>query len=70
MSLGNKIYELRIDRGLTLEDLAKAVGTSKGYIWELENSHTRKPSFQVIIKIARALKTTLNKLAEATNENQ
>lgn len=34
----NKIKDYRKDLGLTLEQLADMAGTTKSYIWELENN--------------------------------
>lgn len=34
---GKRIKELRTKKGMTLDDLAGATGSSKSYIWELEN---------------------------------
>lgn len=39
---------------MTLDDLAKRCGTSKGYIWELENKNPQ-PSVYLASKIARTL---------------
>mgnify|MGYP003400529237 FL=1 len=42
-ALGDKIRKLRKEvKKLTLEELAEQTGSSKGYIWELENRDTRK----------------------------
>ena len=49
------LRDLRIANGYTLEEVAKAIGTSKGYIWELENMTTKKPSFEVVAKLAYVL---------------
>jgi len=52
---GRFLQDLRKANGITLEALAHAVGTSKGYIWELENGGTKKPSFEVVAKLAFVL---------------
>lgn len=57
-SLGDKIRTLRKDKGLTLEQLADQTGSSKGYIWELENRETKKPSAEKLQKIADVLAVT------------
>lgn len=62
MKLGKKINFLRKKRGLTLEALAKKVGSSKGYIWELENNDKIKPSAEKIKKIATLLEVTVDYL--------
>ena len=57
-ALGDKIRRLRKEKKLTLEELAKQTDSSKGYIWELENRDTRKPSAEKLMKIADVLDVT------------
>ena len=61
MSLANKITELREKAGLSLDDLAKKAAISKTYLWELEKdqSGTKKPSADILLRIASALSTTI-----------
>lgn len=63
--LGNRIRQRRIKLGLTLEGLAKKVGSSKSYIWELENKDIARPSAEKIDAIAQALDTTAAYLVAA-----
>ncbi len=44
ISIGKKIRDLRKNKGLTLEELANLTGTSKSYIWKLENKTPQNPS--------------------------
>ena len=64
MPLGDKIRDLRKAKGLTLEQLAAQTESSKGYIWELENRNTRKPSGEKLLKIAEALGVTADFLLD------
>ncbi len=57
-SFGQRIRALRKERGLTLDQLAELSGSSKSYIWELENKDPPRPSAEKITKIAEALDTT------------
>ena len=57
-SLGDKIRQLRKEKDLTLEQLAEKTDSSKGYIWELENRETKKPSAEKLQKIAEVLGVT------------
>jgi DNA-binding XRE family transcriptional regulator len=41
--LGEKLHEMRKQRGLTLEKLAELAGLSKSYLWELENRESQRP---------------------------
>lgn len=56
--LGQKIRALRQEKRLTLDELASETGSSKSYIWELENKPTRRPSAEKIGKIAAVLSVT------------
>jgi len=56
--LGDKIRDLRKAKGFTLEQLADKTASSKGYIWELENRDTKKPSGEKLLKIAETLGVT------------
>lgn len=63
-TIGNKIRELRKQRGWTLEKLAEETESSKSYIWELENKNPPRPSAEKIAKIASALKVTTDYLVD------
>ncbi|WDP89312.1 MAG: helix-turn-helix transcriptional regulator [Desulfobacter sp.] len=65
--LSNKIKEAREQKKLTLEQLAKEVGSSRGYIWQIEKDPQKKPSFDIIVGIAKALGLSLDYLA---NQNE
>ena len=43
-TFGQKINEERQRLKLTLEELGEKVGSTKAYIWELENKKTARPS--------------------------
>jgi transcriptional regulator with XRE-family HTH domain len=64
MSLARRIRDARNAAGLTLDELAAKSGISKTYIWELEKDESgeKKPSAEVLLKIANALSTTIAQL--------
>lgn len=64
--LGIKINELRRAKGLTLEQLAHATGSSKSYMWEIENKEVARPSAEKLDRIAEALGVTADFLIDAT----
>jgi len=66
MALADRIRDVRKAAGLTLDRLAADAGVSKTYLWELENDKegAKKPSAEVLLKIANALSTTLADLLE------
>jgi len=61
MSLAKRIREERERAGLTLDELATEATISKTYLWELENDENglKKPSADVLLRIARALNVTI-----------
>jgi transcriptional regulator with XRE-family HTH domain len=63
-SLGEKIRRLRKEKDLTLEQLAEQTDSSKGYIWELENRDTLKPSAEKLVKIAVILNVNIEFLLD------
>ena len=65
--LGERVRELRLKKALTLEALAERVGSSKSYMWEIENKDVARPSGEKLQLIAQALDTTADYLL-ATDE--
>lgn len=55
MKIGNKVRERRKSLGLTLEDLADQIQSSKSYIWEIENKEHVRPTADKLVKLADAL---------------
>lgn len=62
MSFGKKIKDLRTTAKMTLDQLAHATGSSKSYIWELENKNPPRPSAEKLSTIAAALGVTVDYL--------
>lgn len=63
-AIGTKINELRRDKGMTLDDLATATGSSKSYMWEIENKDVARPSAEKLDRIASALGVTSDYLID------
>lgn len=59
--LGMRIRSLRKQRGMTLDQVAKAAGTKLSHISEIERGHTYG-SVALLYKVAAALGTTLAEL--------
>jgi transcriptional regulator with XRE-family HTH domain len=57
-TLGEKIRTLRKKAGMTLDELALAIGAAKSAVWELENKVKARPSAERINQLARVLKVT------------
>lgn len=64
--LGLKIRDLRRARGLTLEQMAQATGSSKSYMWEVENKDVARPSGEKLNRLAAALGVTPEYLVDAS----
>lgn len=58
MQLGRKIRDLRLRRGLTVQQLAEASDLSKGFISQVENDRT-SPSLATLRDLAAALETSV-----------
>jgi transcriptional regulator with XRE-family HTH domain len=67
-ALGDKIRELRKEKGYTLEKLAELTDSSKSYIWELENKNPPRPSGEKVGKIASVLGVTAEYLLDPTEK--
>lgn len=58
-ALNDRVRRLRKAKKMTLESLAEASGSSRSYIWEVENRPDTKVSADKLLKIATALDTTV-----------
>jgi transcriptional regulator with XRE-family HTH domain len=64
MSLARRLREAREAAGLTLDELAVQAEVSKTYLWELEKDESgdKKPSAEILLRIANALSVTIGEL--------
>lgn len=69
LTLGERLKVLRKNKGYTLEKLADLAGSSKSYIWELENKNPPRPSAEKIGKIAAVLGVTTEYLVDPKEQN-
>ena len=51
----NRMREIRISQGITLDQLSKETGISVGYLSHLERGTRKNPSINYMYKIADAL---------------
>ena len=58
MDMGQKIYNLRIQKGLTLEELGNMVGVGKSTVRKWENGMIANMKRDKILKVSEALDTT------------
>ena len=68
----DRLQHLRAAKGFTLEQLAKGVGSTKSYIWELENKDSIRPSADLVNRLAKELESTVEYLmgSEANDNDQ
>ena len=66
MSLGAKLKALRLKKGLSLQDLADAVGASKAHIRDLETGRAKNPTVELLTKLSTVLGTSI---ADLVGEN-
>lgn len=69
MDIGNKLKELRIQKGLTQEELADRCELSKGFISQLERDLT-SPSIATLMDILQSLGTDLKDFFTVDPEEQ
>lgn len=69
MKIGNKLKELRVQKGLTQEELADRAELSKGFISQLERDLT-SPSIATLVDILQVLGTDLNEFFSEKTEEQ
>lgn len=58
----NRIKSYRQGFGWTLEQLAEKVGSSKAYMWQLENKDDPDPGVKLSIKLAQAFGVSVEHL--------
>jgi len=69
MDIGNKIKELRVQKGLTQEELADRAELSKGFISQVERELT-SPSIATLVDILQCLGTDLKDFFNEDTEEQ
>ena len=65
MTLGTRITELRVAKGITHAQLADKAGISRSYVTRLESNRVALPSKRVLWALAQALTTTPDDLLAA-----
>src|SRR3712207_917822 len=64
MPLGEQIRKRREEKNVSAAELARQAGISKGYISQIEQDGTVRPSADVLYRLATALGTTVADLLE------
>lgn len=67
-SFASRVKELRISKGLTMEQLAKDIGSTRATISNFENEQ-KKPSLDMVIKLAEYFQVSLDYLVGSTDDH-
>ena len=73
MSFSSKLKELRLQKGLSLQDAANLIGISKTHFWDLETGKSKNPSYELLEKISNKFGISISSLVNEdieTNENE
>ena len=68
MEIGKRIKEERKKHKLTLQALADKIGTTKSYMWELENTETPNPTLRILVGLSKELNVSIDYLAKGENQ--
>lgn len=66
-SFSERLKELRSSKGLTMQQLGKEIGSTKGTISNLENGN-KKPSLDMLIKLADYFNISIDYLVGRTDD--
>ncbi len=69
MNIGNKLRELRMEKGLTQEELADRAELSKGFISQIERDLT-SPSIATLVDLLQCLGTNLKDFFSDDSDEQ
>jgi transcriptional regulator with XRE-family HTH domain len=64
MPIGDRLKELRVKKGESLQDVADAIKASKAHVWELESNRATNPSLEMLQKLATHFETTVSFLID------
>jgi transcriptional regulator with XRE-family HTH domain len=59
MPIGDRLKEMRIRTGESLQQVADAINASKAHVWELESNRSKNPSLDLLQKLAGHFDTTV-----------
>jgi transcriptional regulator with XRE-family HTH domain len=70
LSLAMRLQKLRTAKRESLQDVADAIGASKGHVWELEKGTAKNPSVELLRKLAEHFGVTIASLIGETPDPQ
>jgi XRE family transcriptional regulator of biofilm formation len=66
--IGKRVQQLRLEKGLSLSELAERAGVAKSYLSTIERDIQSNPSIQFLEKIASVLDVSVDSLLHAKSE--
>lgn len=66
MSFARKLHDLRLEKRMSLQDVANEVGITKAHVFNLEKGHTANPSMELVLKLAELFRV---RVADLIGEN-
>jgi len=60
--IGSRLKQLRLKRGLSINELSERAGVSKSYLSYIERGIQKNPSLQVLSRLAKTLDTNVEDL--------
>lgn len=66
MSFAKRLAELRMSKGISLQQVADKVGISKAHVWNLEKGQADNPSMELVLKFAELFRV---RVADLVGEN-
>ena len=63
MSFATRLKAVRMRSGRSLQDVADAIGVSKGHLWDLESGNSRNPSIEILAKLSEHFGVSIAMLA-------
>jgi transcriptional regulator with XRE-family HTH domain len=64
MPFGDRLKDLRLRKGQSLQQVAYAIDASKAHVWELESNRSKNPSLDLLRKLANHFDTSVSFLVE------
>jgi transcriptional regulator with XRE-family HTH domain len=66
MSFAKRLADLRMSKGMSLQQVADKVGISKAHVWNLEKGQADNPSMELVLKFAELFRV---RVADLVGEN-
>jgi transcriptional regulator with XRE-family HTH domain len=63
VSYAARLKQFRMRSGKSLQELADAIGVSKGHLWDLESGNSKNPSIEILKKLSDFYGTSIATLA-------